>query len=276
MTNEVISPLRRRMIEDMAIRKLSPKTQIGYIRHVKNFAAFVGRSPDTASADDLRRFQLHQRQNGVQASSMNSAVSGLRFFFGVTLDRPDMERHLTFVSEPRKLPVVLSPEEVARLLNAAPGLKYKAALSVAYGAGLRAAEVITRPAPIMLAHRLKQSSQICKKSAQPTSRSHSGDRQRRSALPSTAARTPYHLTGGAQIPIAQAVPLQSFSRGFLPWRFSDASRQHKSHVVSCGRHPKTFTIGDISAPLPVASKVWRRTGSHPRSLAGTPPRPEWS
>jgi integrase len=74
---------------------------------------------------------------------MNSAVSGLRFFFGVTLDRPDMERHLTFVSEPRKLPVVLSPEEVARLLNAAPGLKYKAALSVAYGAGLRAAEVVT-------------------------------------------------------------------------------------------------------------------------------------
>ena len=97
----------------------------------------------------------------------------------------------------------------------------------------------------MLAHRLKQSSQICKKSAQPTSRSHSRDRQRRSALPSTAARTPYHLTGGAQIPIAQAVPLQSFSRGFLPWRFSDASRQHKSHVVSCGRHPKTFTEGDI-------------------------------
>jgi integrase/recombinase XerD len=89
MTNEVISPLRRRMIEDMAIRKLSPKTQIGYIRNVKNFAAFLGRSPDTARADDLRRFQLHQRQNGVQASSINNAVSALRFFFGVTLDRPD-------------------------------------------------------------------------------------------------------------------------------------------------------------------------------------------
>ena len=201
MTNEVISPIApahdRATWRSASYRR---DLQIGYIRHVKNFAAFVGRSPDTASADDLRRFQLHQRQNGVQASSMNSAVSGLRFFFGVTLDRPDMERHLTFVSEPRKLPVVLSPEEVARLLNAAPGLKYKAALSVAYGAGLRAAEVITRPAPIMLAHRLKQSSQICKKSAQPTSRSHSGDRQRRSALPSTAARTPYHLTGGAPNP----------------------------------------------------------------------------
>ena len=142
MTNEVISPLRRRMIEDMTIRKLAPKSQVNYIRHVKNFAAFLGRSPDSASADDLRRFQLHQRQNGMQASSMNSAVSALRFFFGVTLDRPDMERYLTFVSEPRKLPVVLSPEEIARLLNAAPGLKYKAALSVAYGAGLRAAEVV--------------------------------------------------------------------------------------------------------------------------------------
>jgi site-specific recombinase XerD len=130
------------MIEDMTIRKLAPKTQVDYIRHVKNFAAFLGRSPDSASADDLRRFQLHQRQNGMQASSMNSAVSALRFFFGVTLDRPDMERYLTFVSEPRKLPVVLSPEEIARLLNAAPGLKYKAALSVAYGAGLRAAEVV--------------------------------------------------------------------------------------------------------------------------------------
>ena len=103
---------------------------------------FLGRSPDSASADDLRRFQLHQRQNGVQPASMNSAVSALRFFFGVTLDRPDMERYLTFVSEPRKLPVVLSPEEIAWLLNAAPGLKYKAALSVAYGAGLRAAEVV--------------------------------------------------------------------------------------------------------------------------------------
>ena len=142
MTNEVISLLRQRMIEDMTIRRLSPKTQIGYIRHVKNFAAFLGRSPNTASADDLRRFQLHQRQNGVQPSSMNSAVSALRFLFGVTLDHPDMERHLTFVSEPRKLPVVLSEEEIVRLLEAAPGAKYKAAFSAAYGAGLRVSEVV--------------------------------------------------------------------------------------------------------------------------------------
>jgi len=93
MTDEVISPLRRRMIEDMTIRKLAPKTQMGYIRHIKNFAAFLGRSPDSASADDLRHFQLHQRQNGVQPSSMNSAVSALHFFFGVTLDRPDLDPH---------------------------------------------------------------------------------------------------------------------------------------------------------------------------------------
>src|SRR5215475_3273423 len=143
MHDQPISPLRQRMLDAMAVRNLAEKTRHDYIRHVKSFASFLGRSPDTASADDLRRFQLHQRQNGVHASSMNSAVSALRFFFGVTLDRPDMERHLTFVSEPRKLPVVLSPQEVARLLNAAPGLKYQAALSVAYGAGLRAAEVVT-------------------------------------------------------------------------------------------------------------------------------------
>lgn len=80
MTDKVISPLRRRMIEDMTIRKLAPKTQMGYIRYIKNFTAFLGRSPDSASTDDPRRFQLHQRQNGVQSSSMNGAVSALRFF----------------------------------------------------------------------------------------------------------------------------------------------------------------------------------------------------
>src|SRR5208282_2677595 len=120
MNNEPISPLRQRMLDAMAVRNFSDKTRHDYIRHVRGFAAFLGRSPDTADADDLRRFQLHQRQNGVQPSSMNSAVSALRFFFSVTLDRPDMERHLTFVREPRKIPVILSPEEIARLLEAAP------------------------------------------------------------------------------------------------------------------------------------------------------------
>src|SRR5246127_2886694 len=141
MTDEAISPLRRRMIEDMTIRKLAPKTQQGYIRTIRAFAVSLGRSPDTASLEDTRRFQLHLAQSGAQPPILNRTVSALRFFFRVTLKRHDIVEHTTFIHAPRKLPVVLSPEEVARLLNAAPGLKYKAALSVAYGAGLRAAEV---------------------------------------------------------------------------------------------------------------------------------------
>ena len=143
MTDEALSPLRRRMIEDMTIRKLAPKTQEGYVRTIKNFAAFLGRSPETASLEDVRRFQLHLAGNGAQAPILNHTVSALRFFFRVTLGRHDIIEHTTFIREPRKLPVVLTPQEVARLLNAAPGLKYKAALSVAYGAGLRAAEVVS-------------------------------------------------------------------------------------------------------------------------------------
>jgi site-specific recombinase XerD len=142
MTDEAMSPLRRRMIEDMTIRKLAAKTQESYVRTVRNFAAFVGRSPETASLEDVRRFQIHLAENGAQAPLLNHTVSALRFFFRVTLGRHDIVTHTTFIREPRKLPVVLTPQEVARLLNAAPGLKYKAALSVAYGAGLRAAEVV--------------------------------------------------------------------------------------------------------------------------------------
>jgi site-specific recombinase XerD len=108
---------------------------------VRNFTAFLGRSPDTATSDDLRRFQLHMAQQQVSPWSINAAIAALRFFFTVTLERPDLVRPLRIVNEPRKAPVVLSQEEVARLLEAAPGLKYKAALSVAYGAGLRVSEV---------------------------------------------------------------------------------------------------------------------------------------
>jgi hypothetical protein len=114
MTDEAMSPLRRRMIEDMAIRKLAPKTQQGYIRTVKDFAAFLGRSPDTASFEDVRRFQLHLAANGTHIPILNHTVAALRFFFRVTLKRSDIVEHSTFIHEPRKLPVVLSPEEVAR------------------------------------------------------------------------------------------------------------------------------------------------------------------
>ncbi len=142
MTDQAISPLRRRMIEDMTIRKLAPKTQQGYIRTIKNFSVFLGRAPDTASFEDVRRFQLHLAKNGADTSTVNHTVSALRFLFRVTLKRYAIVEHTHFVREPRKLPVVLSPEDVARLLNAAAGLKYKAALSVAYGAGLRVSEVV--------------------------------------------------------------------------------------------------------------------------------------
>jgi integrase len=114
-----------------------------YVRHVRDFAAFLRRSPDTATSEDVRSFQLHMAKQQVGAPTINSAIAALRFFFNVTLDRPDLVRHLKTVHEPRKAPVVLSQEEVVRLLEAAPGIKYKAAFSVAYGAGLRVSEVVT-------------------------------------------------------------------------------------------------------------------------------------
>ena len=137
-----VSTLRQRMIEDMRVRGFTEKTRNDYVRNVRAFAAFIRRSPDTATAEDLRRFQLHQTQSGMQPPSVNSAVSALRFFFTVTLDRPDLARRLTVVRQPRRLPTVLSVEEVALLLQAAPGPKYKAALATAYGAGLRVSEVV--------------------------------------------------------------------------------------------------------------------------------------
>ncbi len=140
-SNKPISPLRQRMLEDMALRKLSPKTQTGYIRAVKNFTQFLRRSPDTASPEDLRRFQLHMVSSGVSRISINATITGLRFFFEVTLQRPEAMKKMSTVRVERKLPEVLSLEEVRRLLQAAPGIKYQAAFVVAYGAGLRASEV---------------------------------------------------------------------------------------------------------------------------------------
>jgi integrase/recombinase XerD len=142
MAEAATSPLRRRMIEDMTIRNLAPKTQQGYIRTIRDLAIFLGRSPGAASFEDVRSFQLHLAMKGGGTPIFNHTVSALRFFFRITLRRPEIIEHTAFIHEPRKLPVVLSPEEVARLLSAAPGLKYKAALSVAYGAGLRVSEVV--------------------------------------------------------------------------------------------------------------------------------------
>jgi site-specific recombinase XerD len=127
----------------MTVRGFTACTQRGYIAAVRNFTVFLGRSPDQADKEDLRRFQHHMRCEGASAANMNLAVSALRFFFGVTLERGDAEVGMTTVRLPQRLPVILSPEEVARLLDAAPGLKARAALSLAYGAGLRASEVVS-------------------------------------------------------------------------------------------------------------------------------------
>jgi integrase/recombinase XerD len=143
MTDEAISPLRRRMIEDMTIRNFAAKTQKDYIRHVKNFSVFFGRSPDKATAEDIRRYQLHMTGDGASVYTMCGAVSALKFFFNNTLGRRDIGNLIPTPREIRKLPVVLSQEEVTRLLECAPGLKAQAALSVAYGAGLRSSEVVS-------------------------------------------------------------------------------------------------------------------------------------
>ena len=111
MTDEAMSPLRRRMIEDMTIRKFAPKTQHDYLQRVKNFAAFLGRSPDAASFEDVRRYQLHLTTSGVGVPTLNQSVATLRFFFRITLKRHDILEHTHFIHEPHKLPVMLSPEE---------------------------------------------------------------------------------------------------------------------------------------------------------------------
>ncbi len=136
-----VSPLRQRLIDEMEMRRFGRETQRNYIRDVGRFATFLRRPPDTATAEEVRRFQVEQLDQGVSVPTMNAIVSALRFFFTQTLDRPDLARKLVRTGHIRKLPVVLSPDEVARLLGATTSLKHQAALSVAYGAGLRASEV---------------------------------------------------------------------------------------------------------------------------------------
>jgi integrase/recombinase XerD len=139
---EKISPLRRRMIEDMRLRKLMTKTQDGYIRAVRHFAGWLGRSPDTASAEDLRRYQLHLVDRGISPVTLNATITGLKFFFEVTLSRPDLMAKMRPVRVAQTLPVILTREEVGRLIDSARTLKHRTALSVAYGAGLRVSEVV--------------------------------------------------------------------------------------------------------------------------------------
>jgi integrase/recombinase XerD len=134
-SSQSISPLRQRMLEDMRMRKLSDKTQSHYLRAVRRFTAYLGRPPDTASAEELRRYQLHLVDEGISPASLNAAISGLKFFFDITLDHPEVMARMQPVHLPRTLPVVLSREEVARLIEASGNLKHQTALAVAYAHG---------------------------------------------------------------------------------------------------------------------------------------------
>jgi integrase/recombinase XerD len=136
-----VSPLRRRMMEDMRMRKLAPKTQQQYLRHVRQLAAYLHRSPDTATMEDLRNFQLYLVDHGTSPISLNAAINGLKFFFNVTLGRPELMAKMHPVRIPKRLPTVLSREECARLIAAASHLQHQVALSVTYGAGLRSSEI---------------------------------------------------------------------------------------------------------------------------------------
>jgi site-specific recombinase XerD len=143
MSDQHVPALRRRFLEDMRIKGLQPKTQTMYLRAMRDFTQFLGRSPDTATPEDLRAFQLDMKEKGVGAPTFNSRLSVLGFFFSVTCARAEMKRHMRYQRLAKKIPVVLSAEEVTRILEVAPGpgLKYRAAFSVAYGGGLRASEV---------------------------------------------------------------------------------------------------------------------------------------
>jgi integrase/recombinase XerD len=136
-----MSPLRRRMIEDMTIRNLSPATQRSYIHAVSRFSQYFGRSPDRLGLEDVRAYQVHLASKGVAWGSLNQVVCALRFFYGVTLGQATIPERIAYAREPRKLPTVLSADEVVRFLEAVSSLKARVALTTAYAAGLRVSEV---------------------------------------------------------------------------------------------------------------------------------------
>jgi integrase/recombinase XerD len=137
-----VSPLRQRIIDDMRMRQLAPKTQAHYLRIVREFARYLGRAPDTATVEDLRGYQLHLGDHGTSPVSVNAAITGLKFFFEITLREPELMARMQPVRVPRTLPVALSPDEVRRLIAATGNLKHQTALSLVYGTGLRASEVV--------------------------------------------------------------------------------------------------------------------------------------
>ena len=137
-----MSPLRRRMIEDMTVRNLSPATQRSYIHAVAKFSRHFGRSPERLGLEDVRAFQVHLVANGISWPALNQTVCALRFFYGITLGHAEIPERIAYARLPRTLPVVLSADEVVRFLEAVPSLKTRTALTTAYAAGLRASEAV--------------------------------------------------------------------------------------------------------------------------------------
>jgi integrase/recombinase XerD len=142
MTTGPISPLRQRMIEDMSARKPGRHSQKSHLHSCERFAAFLKRSPETAAADDVRRFQLHLIESGASICNRNRIMTGVKFLFRVTLRRHDLAAEIYHIKEPQKLPLILSPEEAERLLAMAGGLKIRVMLALGYGCGLRASEIV--------------------------------------------------------------------------------------------------------------------------------------
>ena len=142
MSIDAVTPLRRRMIEDMNARKLCAQTQRGHIHSCKRFAEFLKRSPETATVEDIRRFQLHLSETGISVCNRNRIMTGVRFLFRVTLRRLDLAAEIYHIREPQKILQVMSPGETRRVLAVATSLKARVALSLCYGCGLRAGEVV--------------------------------------------------------------------------------------------------------------------------------------
>lgn len=145
MTDRIrqLSPLRRRMIDDMTVRNLSPATQRSYIHAVSKFSRYFGRSPDRLDLEDVRAYQVYLVSQGISWPSLNQRVCALRFFYGVTLNQPEIPERIAYAREPSKLPVILGADEVVRFLEAVPSLKTRSALTTAYAAGLRASETVS-------------------------------------------------------------------------------------------------------------------------------------
>jgi integrase/recombinase XerD len=137
-----MSPLRQRMIEDLRLRNYAPKTQQIYLDHVGRFARHFDRSPEALGSEEIRTYQLHLVEQGVSWSQFNQAVCALRFLYRVTLKREDAVEHIPFPKQEKRLPSVLSPEEVQRLLGAVENRKHRLVLMVLYAAGLRVSEAV--------------------------------------------------------------------------------------------------------------------------------------